>query len=837
MELGRLRIYVGYAPGVGKTYAMLDEARRRRARGTDVVLGFVETHDRREIAALARDMEVIPRRSDAGGIPIQEMDVDALLARRPEVAVVDELAHRNAAGSRNAHRWQDVEELLAAGIDVISTVNIHHLESLHDVIEGITGEAPADTVPDALVRDADQLELVDMTPQALQRRLAHGNVFPPERMDAALARTFREENLARLRELSLVWMADRVEEELRAGPSPAPGSEPATSRERILVAVQGRPEDEPVVRRAARMAARRGGELIAVHVIPDAGRDDAPHLEAVRELVRQVGGRFEEVVGARVPDAILDLARAEGTTQVVVGAGRRSRFRAFFGRSVVLDVIRGSGPIDVHVISHEPTPQRPRVTGRVATGLSSDRQLIAAAAGAVVLAGLTTAVAALDRQMALSTIMLLYLTVVIGIAFGGGLRPAIPAAVVSALLINWFFTPPVHTWKVANPEDVVALVVFVVVAASVSILVDREARHRAEAQRRGAEAEALARLTARVAAQGDPLPELVEHARTTFGLEAVSVLRRRDDGDHEGGSDGEWVREAAAGTGAPDSPEEAGQVVQLGNDTVLALRGSPLQADRLQLLSAFAGQLGLAVRGRALAQEAAASAARAEADALRTAILAAVSHDLRTPLASIKASVSSLRDDEVEWSPEEMGLFLGTIEDETDRLAGLVANLLDMSRLQVGALKLVRDVVGFDEVVPKALASLPDGGRGLVVEVPETLPRIDVDPGLLERAIANIVANASGLAPPDCPVRIHGSAAGGRVELRVIDRGPGVERQDRDRMFRPFQRLGDGTSRDGIGLGLAVAKGFVEAMDGDLSVEDTPGGGLTMVLAFPAAST
>ena len=476
------------------------------------------------------------------------------------------------------------------------------------------------------------------------------------------------------------------------------------------------------------------------------------------------------------------------------------------------------------------------MTGRVATGLSSDRQLIAGVAGAIVLICLTTAVAALDRQMALSTIMLLYLTVVIGIAFGGGLRPAIPAAVVSALLINWFFTPPVHTWKVANPEDVVALIVFVVVAGSVSVLVDREARHRAEAQRRGAEAEALARLTARVAAEGDPLPELVEYARTTFGAEAVSVLRRRENGDGAG-HEGTWAREATAGAGPPDDPEEAGQVVQLGNDTVLALRGNPLPADRLQLLSVFAGQLGLAVRGRELAREAAESATRAEADALRTAILAAVSHDLRTPLASIKASVSSLRDDDVAWSPEETGLFLGTIEEETDRLTGLVANLLDMSRLQAGALKLVRDVVGFDEVVPKALASLPDGGRGLFVEVPETLPRIDVDPGLLERAIANIVGNASGVAPPDRPVRIHGSAAGGRVELRVIDRGPGVGPQDRERMFRPFQRLGDGTSRDGIGLGLAVAKGFVEAMDGELSVEDTPGGGLTMVLAFRAAST
>jgi two-component system sensor histidine kinase KdpD len=809
---------------------MLDEARRRRARGTDVVIAFVEAHGRPEVAAQSRDLEVVARRDgvrdDPDGEMDGEMDTDAVLARRPEVAVVDELAHTNAPGSRRAHRWQDVDELLAAGIDVLSTVNIEHLESLHDVIEDIVGEAPEQSVPDALVRGADQLELVDMTPQALQRRVAHGNVFPPDRMDAALARVFREDTLARLRELSLVWMADRVDEELRAAPSAARPPQPAEVRERILVGVQGRPEDETVVRRAARMAARRGGELIAVHVIPDAGDDDAPHLEAVRELVEQVGGRFEEVVGRRVSDAIVDLARAEGITQVVLGASQRSRWREFLGGSVVLDVIRGSGPIDVHVISHAPTSRRVLVTDRTATSLSNDRQLVAGAAGAVTLIVLTAAVSRLDARMALSTIMLLYLTVVIGIAFGGGLRPAIPAAVASGLLVNWFFTPPIHTWKVANPEDVVALIVFLVVAASVSILVDREARHRAEAQRRRAEAEALARLTARVAAEGDPLPGLVEYARTTFGLDAVSVLV-----PHEGG----WRSEAGAGVDPPEEPDDADQVIELGG-TVLALRGDRLPTDRFQLLSAFAAQLGLAVRGRTLAREAAQSTARAEADALRTAILAAVSHDLRTPLASIKASVSSLREGEVAWSPEDVAQFLATIEDGTDRLTSLVENLLDMSRLQVGALKLVRGVVGFDEVVPKALASLPDGGRGLVVDVPETLPRIDVDPGLLERAIANIVSNASGMTSPDNPVRIYGSAAGARVELRVIDRGPGVPQHDRERMFRPFQRLGDGTSSDGIGLGLAVAKGFVEAMDGELIIEDTPGGGLTMVLAFPAAS-
>ena len=816
-DRGRLRIYVGYAPGVGKTYAMLDEARRRIDRGTDVVIGIVDARGRSQIEALAGAIETI----GSGGV---EMDVDAVLARRPEVAVVDDLAHANPPGARNPSRWQDVEELLGAGIDVLSTVSIQHLESLRDVVADIVGEAPAETVPDRVVRGADQLELVDMTPQALRRRIAHGNVFPPERMDAALANAFREENLARLRELSLLWMADRVDEEIRAAPRRA-RTEPLEVRDRILVGIRGGPEDEQLVRRAARMAARRGGELLAVHVLAG-GADDAD-TAAVRDVLEQVGGRFDEIAGRRVPEALLEFARARAVTQIVLGASDRSRWREFLSGSVVLDVIRGSGPIDVHVISHAAGAQPVRVSGRVATGLSAGRQWAAAAVGAAVLIGLTLAIVLLDERLALSTIMLLYLTVVIGIAFGGGIRPAIPSAVASALLINWFFTPPVHTWKIANPEDVVALAVFLLVAGSVSVLVDREARHRKEAQRRGAEAEALARLTARVAAESEPLPELLEHVRTTLGLTAASILQR---------SDGGWRLEAAAGESAPSTPAAADQTVDLGPDSVLALKGERLPADRLQLLSAFAAELAIAVRGRALARAAADAAARGEADALRTAILAAVSHDLRTPLASIKASVSSLREGDVDWSPQETAQFLETIEDETDRLTNLVENLLDMSRIQVGALHLVRGVVGFDEVVPKALASLPDGGRGLVVDVPETLPRIDADAGLLERAIANIVSNATTASDGASPVRVQGSTAGGRVELRVIDRGPGVPSGDRERIFLPFQRLGDRRNANGVGLGLAVAKGFVEAMDGELAVEDTPGGGLTMVIAFEAAS-
>ena len=822
MDRGALRIYVGYATGVGKTYAALEEAHRRRDRGSDVVIGHVDTHDRAPVITMAAGLEVVVPRIIDGA---EEMDIDAVIARHPAVAVVDDLAHTDAPGSRHRRRWEDVESLLAAGIDVISTLNIEHLESLHDVVVAITGSAPEHSVPDVFVRRADQLELVDMTPQALLRRIAHGDVFPAERVDAELAQALREERLARLRELALVWMADRVDEDLRAGQSGAVPAEVAETRERIMVGVAGRDRDEVLIRRAARMASRRGGDLLVVHVIPGGTSGAVSSLTKARVLTEEVGGRYEEIVGRSVPAALLDAARAEHVTQIVLGAGGHSRLTELVRPSVVHNVIRSSGPIDVHVISHQTPVRHARRRVGPEPMLSRRRQAGAAIVGAAALVGLTASLMGASASVALSTVMLLYLVVVIGVAFGGGLRPAIGAAVGSLALINWFFTPPIHTWKIANVEDVVALVVFVVVAVSVSLLVDREARHRAEAQRRRAEAEAIARVTARVAAEDDPLPGLVEHLRATFGLSSVAVLRH----DPEG-----WVREASAGFNPPNDPADANQVVELGRDSALGLRGAPLHADALQLLSAFAAQLAVAVRARSLARDAAEAAALAEADSLRTAILAAVSHDLRTPLASIKASVSSLRDEDIVWTPDDTAEFLETIETETDRLTNLVENLLDMSRLQTDSLTLVRTVVGFDEVVPRALASLPDGGRGLEVDVPETLPRVEADAGLLERAIANIAVNAETWSPADRPPRIFGSAAGGRVELRVIDRGVGIAPKDRERMFRPFQRLGDRPSGNGVGLGLAVARGFIEAMEGELRVEDTPGGGLTMVVAFHA---
>ena len=828
MKRGRLRIYVGFAAGVGKTFAMLNEGHRRRARGTDVVIGLVETHGRPLTAEQVGDLELVPRRHMLHrGADFEEMDVDSILARAPQIALVDELAHTNVPGSRNEKRWQDVEEILDAGIDVISTVNIQHLESLNDVVERITGQRQRETLPDEVVRRADQQELVDMTPYALRRRMAHGNIYPPEKIDAALSNYFREGNLDALRELALLWMADRVDEALHDYMKAQGIEGPWETRERILVGVSGRPEDESLIRRGARMAKRSGGDLVAVHVIPEDGLTEPTAIDETRELVTTLEGSFHEVVGQGIPEALLDFARAENVTQILVGASTQSRWRHLTRGSVISRIIRASGPIDVHVISHETAPAGGGLRSARPSGLSRSRRLAAFLVALVALPLVTLITVQFRDSIDLASVLLIYLSVVVGIAALGGLWPAVVAAIAASLLANWFFTPPIHTWTISKPENLFGIVVFVLVAAVVSILVDRAARLRSEAQRGRAEAEALARLAGWLMSEEDPLPQLVDHLRTTFGLTAVSVIRRVGD---------EWVVEAAAGPTPPGRPEDGAEAIELGPDTTLVLSGSRLPASARRILSAFAAQLAVAVRERELAREADEAAVLQEGNDLRMAILAAVSHDLRTPLSSIKASVSSLRQDDVTWKPDEVAEFLATIEEETDRLGNLVANLLDMSRIQTGALNLVRAKVGLDEVVPRALASLPDGGRSVEVDVPESLPRLDVDAALLERAVANLVSNASAWSPSGKPVCVLGSAAAGRVELRIVDRGPGIPQEDRDRVFEPFQRLGDRSSSDGVGLGLAVARGFVEAMGGELRMEDTPGGGLTMVIGLEAAS-
>ncbi|MBK9180337.1 MAG: sensor histidine kinase KdpD [Acidimicrobiales bacterium] len=835
MARGTLRIYLGAAPGVGKTYAMLNEGWRRAQRGTDVVVGYVETHGRVSTTAQIRDLEVVPRRQiEHRGARFEEMDVDAVLARRPRVVLVDELAHTNVPGSRHEKRWEDIELLLEGGIDVISTVNVQHLESLNDVVARITGVVQRETVPDQVVRAADQIELVDMSPEALRRRMAHGNIYPAERIDAALSNYFRPGNLTALRELALLWVADRVEESLQDYLADHGITEAWETRERVVVAVTGIPGGEQLVRRAARMAGRVRGELVGLHVVSADGLASraGPELEHQRELVTELGGSYREVVGDDVAAALVDFAHAEKATQLVLGASRRSRTDELLRGALVTDVLRRAGTLDVHVISTAPPTAEVKAAvgrgGRRRTPFAPIPRRRRLAAWALIVAGLpalTAAFVPFRDDLGLGTELLVALAVVVAIAALGGLVIGAIGAVVAFLLVNWFLVEPYYTLDIADAEHLAALVVFLTVGGLVSLLVDRAARRSREALRARAEAEALARSTGSLVGEVDPLPVLLAQLRATFELQAAAVLAR-DDGD--------WLVQAANGEPVPTDPS-AGTALSLGRDgdDVLVVTGAGLDADDLRVLHTFTDQLTVALEARRLHEEAATAVALAEADALRTALLQAVSHDLRTPLASIKASVTSLRQGDVAWTDEDRSAFLATIDEEADRLNRLVGNLLDMSRLQSGALQADLRPTALEDVVAAALGSLSGLPDVVDVEVPETLPLVVADPTLLERTIANVVANAVRFTPEGRRVRVEAGGVGDRVDLQVIDRGPGIPPGHRDAVFAPFQRLGDRPNGTGVGLGLAIARGFVTGMGGQLTLDDTPGGGLTVTIGLP----
>ncbi|WP_433689166.1 DUF4118 domain-containing protein [Micromonospora carbonacea] len=840
MPTGELRVYLGAAPGVGKTYAMLEEARRRAARGTDVVIGLVETHGRPHTAAMVGDLEQVPRRVlTHRGVQLTELDLDGVLARRPEVAVVDELAHTNVPGSRHEKRWRDVRELLDAGITVLTTVNVQHLESLNDVVARITGTTQRETVPDAVVRAAEQVELVDMTPEALRRRMAHGNVYGPDRIDAALGNYFRVGNLTALRELALLWLADTVDDQLGAYRAQQGISDTWEARERVVVALTGGPEGDTLIRRAARIAARgRGADLLAVHVARSdglAGADPA-RLARQRVLVEGLGGTYHQVLGADVPAALLDFARGVNATQLVLGASRRGRFAQLFSRGVGVTTTALSGPIDVHLVTH-PEAGRGRRAAATPAALSRRRRLLGFALAALGMPALTLGLRTLP-DLTLTNDILLFLAGVVGVALVGGLWPALVAALGGSLLLNWFFTPPYRTLTIAEADNLLALGVFVGVAVAVSWVVDVAARRTREAARASADAQTLATVAGGVLRGERPLPALLDRLRETFALRAVSVLelvdeaRGRPDRDRDRAA---WRVVASVGDAPAGSPDAGETAVPVDDTLTVVLSGRRLAAADRRVVEAFAAQAAVALRQERLAVQAAAAGPLAEADRMRTALLAAVSHDLRTPLASAKAAVSSLRSPDVEFDADDREELLATADESLDRLGRLVANLLDMSRLQAGALGVTATAVGLEDVVPRALDELGPAAADVGTDLPTDLPAAWADPGLLERVLVNVVANALRHSPPGRPPTVAASAHAGQVELRVVDTGPGIPADQWEHVFLPFQRLGDRDNQTGVGLGLALSRGLVEAMGGTITPETTPGGGLTMVLRLPAA--
>jgi two-component system sensor histidine kinase KdpD len=613
----------------------------------------------------------------------------------------------------------------------------------------------------------------------------------------------------------------------RFRPVPSSGRPPVGGRERVLVAVPGDGDSEKLIRRAARRASRAAAELHVVHVETRRGpAEPSDRLDRLRALTDHLDGTHHTVEGDDPAEAVLQLARGLQAFEIVVGTPTRPRWRRLFRSSVSERIASSAGAVDVIVVTHESPGRRRGPRGRE-TPLGRGRLLAGWLLAVIGPWALPVLLVPASTDLTLALEAMSYLALAVACALVGGRWPALVAAVLSSLALNWFFTPPERTLTVADPVHLATLLMFLVVAAAVASVVDKAARRSVQAELARREADMLMALSRSLLHAEQDVTAVLTLLRQAFALDAVALLRRGDVA---------WQSVAAVGESPPARPDEADTTTDVAPGLLLAVRGSGLEPHKFRGLRAFATHIAVVLKRQELTRRAEAATALEQGNRVRTALLAAVSHDLRTPLAGIKAAVSSLRSPDVTWSPNEEAELLGAIEDATDHLHVIIANLLDLSRLQTEAVHSIVDRIWIDDVVSQTIAALSGGDRVDLRFSPD-LPPVVADAGLLDRVVSNLVDNALKHSPVGTPVTVSTSSAAGRVQLRVVDHGAGVPESDRDRMFEAFQRLGDTTSRDGLGLGLAVARGLTEAQGGLLRAEDTPGGGLTMVVDLPAASS
>jgi two-component system sensor histidine kinase KdpD len=877
---GRLKIFLGAAPGVGKTYEMLTVGRARLRAGTDVVVGVAETHGRAETAALLDGFEIVPRASvPYHGTVLEEMDLDALLARRPALALVDELAHTNAPGSRHRKRHQDVEELLDAGIEVLTTLNIQHVESLNDVVAGITRIRVRETVPDGILDRADDIEVVDLNPDDLIQRLKDGKVYVPEGAERALAHYFSRGNLTALRELALRRTADRVDDELlghmRANAIPGPWA----AGERVLVCISDDPRSAALVRYAKRLADRLHAPWTALFVegtraaaLGEAARDRV--AEALRLADRLGGDAVTLPGGRRVADDILAHARSANVNHVVVGKAERSWAFELLHGSVVHDLVRRSGPISVHVVPGEALPGE-NLRGRagasggaaaVATAPARSRlqlrpyglSLLATAAGL----GLALL---LQPQTGIENADLILLTAVVAVAVRFGLGPSLAAVVAASLAYNFFFLPPVYTLTIADPTNVAAFLLFTVVAVLVSNLAGRSRRAAMISQTRAAATERLYGFSRKLAACGTLDDVLWATSAQVAAMLRVRVVVLLPEGrtvvvragyppeDRLEPADlaaAQWTfdNDRPAGRGADTLPGARRLFLPMrtgrGTIGVIGLdadgTGPILTPEGRRLLDALADMGALAIERVRLVDDLDRAERAAETDRLARALLTSISHDLRTPLASVLGAASTLRDLGTALPDEARGELLATVIEESERLNRFIANLLDMTRLEAGAVAPNLSDGDMAESVDTALRRTGPAlsGHRIAVEVEPGLPTLRLDPVLFEQALVNLLDNAAKYAPEGTTVTVRADRRGAWVRLAVLDEGEGLPEAETERVFDKFHRLRKGDRvRAGTGLGLAIARGFVEAMGGTVTAanrRDRSGAAFTVSMPIPA---
>jgi len=864
---GRLKIFLGAAPGVGKTYEMLSAAQARVRDGTDVVVGVVETHGRKETEALLAGLEVIPRRHiEYRGRKLEEMDLDALLARHPRLALVDELAHTNVAGSRHPKRYMDVEELLAAGIDVYATLNIQHVESLNDVVARITRIRVRETVPDSVIDRADDIELIDLTPEDLIQRLKEGKVYVPHQAERAIRHYFAPGNLTALRELALRRTAQRVDEQMVRYMQAHAIKGPWAAGERVLVCVSGDPNTVAVVRYARRMADRLKAPWTALHVetsrnlrMSEAERN---HVAEALRLAQRLGGEAVTLPGQDIAETVAEYARANNVTQILAVQAPRSRVHdALFG-SVAQRLIRKAEGATIHVVSQPREAETHEAPSTPAEPLPFDwqPQIWLGSLACVAVAGV---LGLLVRQViGTGSISLLFLTAVLVSAVLFGLWPALFACVISTLAYNYFFLPPLYTFTIADPENVVALFFFAMAAVLVSNLTARVRAQAITARARARTTEELYLFSRKLAVAtnlDDLLWATVHQIALMLKVRVVLLLPDEERLVVRAGFPPEdalddadlaaarwcWEKNRPAGRGADTLPgaKRLFLPMQTGRGAVGVIGidrdepGPMLTPDQQRLLDALADQAALAIERVNLVEAVDRARLAVETDRLRSALLTSISHDLRTPLASILGSATSLSG---ALDAATRDALARNIQDEAERLNRFIGNLLDMTRLESGPLPTRTSLTELSDVVGSALgrASKVLANHSVQMRLESGLPLLEVDDVLLEQALFNLLDNAAKYTPAGSRITISAWREGGQVKLQVLDEGQGIPPADLERIFDKFYRAGGPDHRRaGTGLGLSICRGFIEAMGGTITAAnrtDRSGAVFTIALPVPA---
>ena len=860
---GKLKIFFGAAAGVGKTYAMLEHARDQREQGVDVVVGWVDTHRRAETEALVHGLEILPRRIvDYRGAHLEEFDLDAALARRPALILVDELAHTNAPGSRHAKRWQDVLELLDAGINVYSAMNVQHVESLNDVVAKITGVIVRETVPDSIFDHTDEVELIDLPPDDLLQRLRDGKIYIPDQAREASENFFRKGNLIALRELALRVTAQHVDAEMRHYMRDHAIRQTWPVRERLLVCIGPSPSSVRLLRAAKRMAEGLEAEWIVAYVetpsqvrLPDEARD---RVARTMRLAEELGAEVHTLSGARMSDELLAFARARNVSKIVVGKPQRALWKRIAIGSIVDALVQGSGEIDVYVISGDPDDSRPpapppwrRPTEWAPYGY---------AVGGVTVS--TAIASAMFGHFTPANLIMVYLLGVVVVATRAGRGPSLLASVLSVAAFDFFFVPPYLTFAVSDTQYMITFAVMLFVGLVTSNLAARiraQAASAREREQRIAALYAMSRELASTRGARELLRVAVRHITEVFDVSIAVLLPdasgRLAPGDGSGDDTAldlsetavaQWVFEhgQVAGQGTDTLPGAAGLYLPLlgsrGAVGVLGVRSSdlrPLHApERLHQLETFAGQTALAIERAHLAEEAERARVHAETERLRNSLLSSVSHDLRTPLASITGAASTLLDNGERLDAATRRDLLEALHEEADRLNRLVQNLLEMTRLEAGALVPRTGWHSVEEVVGAALGRFarPLAQRPVTARIPADLPLVAMDDVLIEQVLINLIDNAIKYTPPGTPLEVGAEDAGNEVIIEVGDRGPGLPPGEERRIFEKFHRSERPPSERGAGLGLAICEGIVRAHAGRIWAENRPGGGVAIRFSLPA---